>query len=306
MAGTFFGIGAQKAGTSWLYQLLSLNPGCKPLPVKEMHFFDRKYAATPPSNEQILRDVRRLVESTAKLADRFDKGLSTTKTQMYQDGFLAKQRIGMNVEQIVRLAERLSVIDTDSYVRYIEDWRARWPDKVIGEITPAYSTLPSQGFAELTSLYQDARYIFIMRDPVSRMWSHLRFANKNQSGMGDLNERVAASLQQDSYTVRSDYARTVREMDALVPQDRIHYVFFEEMVSPDTAVREVSRIEDFLSLSHLGEEAIQELVNQPANVAPKAVMTEESSALLVDALRPQYEFVAERFGRLPTAWHRLR
>ena len=34
-----FCIGAQKAGTSWLYTLLATHPECH-LPVKEVHYFD--------------------------------------------------------------------------------------------------------------------------------------------------------------------------------------------------------------------------------------------------------------------------
>ena len=36
----FLGIGAQKAGTSWLYEMLKLHPGVTLPAVKEIHFWD--------------------------------------------------------------------------------------------------------------------------------------------------------------------------------------------------------------------------------------------------------------------------
>ena len=40
----FLCIGAQKAGTSWLYAALQLHPDVTLHPIKELHFFDCKYA----------------------------------------------------------------------------------------------------------------------------------------------------------------------------------------------------------------------------------------------------------------------
>ena len=46
-----FGIGAQKAGTSWLHSVLSSHPECH-LPVKEVHYFDT--AVDPARAESVL------------------------------------------------------------------------------------------------------------------------------------------------------------------------------------------------------------------------------------------------------------
>jgi len=39
----FFGIGAMRAGTSWLSELLGTHPDCGMPPYKELHFFDVRY-----------------------------------------------------------------------------------------------------------------------------------------------------------------------------------------------------------------------------------------------------------------------
>jgi hypothetical protein len=39
------GVGAQKAGTSWLYRYLKSHPEIFMSPIKEMHFFGTRYKA---------------------------------------------------------------------------------------------------------------------------------------------------------------------------------------------------------------------------------------------------------------------
>ena len=41
----FVGLGAQKTGTSWLWEYLQSHPEVGASPIKEMHFFDSKYTA---------------------------------------------------------------------------------------------------------------------------------------------------------------------------------------------------------------------------------------------------------------------
>ena len=45
---TFLGIGAQKAGTTWLYKMLSLHPDIGLHPHKEAHFWDKRWPASAP------------------------------------------------------------------------------------------------------------------------------------------------------------------------------------------------------------------------------------------------------------------
>src|SRR5204862_8294166 len=46
----FLGIGAQKAGTTWLYEMLRLTPEVWMPPVKELHYFSRSPRYPSPSH----------------------------------------------------------------------------------------------------------------------------------------------------------------------------------------------------------------------------------------------------------------
>ena len=56
----FWGIGAQKAGTSWLYYNLSKTPGFAIPPVKEFHYFDRDVSYPSPNYLSITKAKDRI------------------------------------------------------------------------------------------------------------------------------------------------------------------------------------------------------------------------------------------------------
>jgi hypothetical protein len=301
----FFGIGAQKAGTTWLYQVLGAYPDCAPLPVKEMHFFDRKYSVEPRSLRTLQEDFDRLVHLAKRLSERVEIELEGYEGGIYGDGFLADAKLEAKVDRIVRLAERLGVADSASYVRYVENWRSRAGGRLIGEITPAYSTLPVEGFAEMNRLYPKARYIFIMRDPIGRYWSQLRFWLSQRGSDANPNAEVARTLRRKDFLIRSDYKRTIEALEQVIPRDRIHYAFFEHMVSKERTVDELRRLEAFLGLSRLDAATALRFVEEPANVSPKTPMLAETRALLLRELTPTYAFVRERFGNVPASWTQI-
>lgn len=97
----FIGIGAQKCGTTWLYEMLRQHPQIEFPSGKEIHFWD---------------DFR-------------SRGID-----WYRNLFLGEE-------------------------------------KLKGEITPAYATLPSDVIAEVQREFPELRLIFIMRNPIERAWS---------------------------------------------------------------------------------------------------------------------------------------
>lgn len=301
---TFFGIGAQKAGTTWLYQVLSAYPDCSPLPVKEMHFFDAKYIRGPNPYKSVTADFERLVLISSRLSQLVSDRIDHLKDErrLYQDGFLDGINLAARIDKLTKLAARLSVHDTPSYVAYMENWRARAPETLTGEITPAYSLLPAAAFQEILSLYPQARFIFIMRDPIERFWSQTRFFLTMRNRKTNPNDMVGRLLNRDDFTARSDYKRTIENLEAVVPAEQIHYAFFEDLTATETIQGELRRLERFLGLSTLPARAALDFVNKPANVSPKNEMNAENRRLLREALDPVYAFVAQKFGQVPASW----
>lgn len=318
----FFGIGAMRSGTTWLANLLESYSDCAMMPHKELHFFDVRYGKYPGA--QYYRDLfQTLASQGAKTARRSTAVLD----EMYprQDGerecpgdpeldesphhlglvpwtdeirreFFARAEMNKSLDRIRDIVSHLSIRDIESYADYLR--RHARGAAAFGEITPAYALLPSAAFAEMDSLFPGARFIFIMRDPVDRLWSHVRFrvgkAGKRRHEPQDPNREFRKALQRRNSIIRSSYQRTIEELERAVHRDRILYLFYEELTSADTGPAHIRRIEWTLGLSHV--ETDQKLFLAPVNSSQSAELDPENEAAAVQLLAPVYAFVEQRFG----------
>jgi Sulfotransferase family len=129
----FLCVGAQKGGTSWLYQQLDAHPDFWMPPLKELHYFNE------------LGRVKR------------------TDPARHKD-----ERDGWFLNRLTTLSAR-SYIDLENYGRLFE-WKGML---ISGDITPAYSMLSDEIIQEIVSYFPELKVIFLARDPVERAWSQL-------------------------------------------------------------------------------------------------------------------------------------
>lgn len=319
----FFGIGAMRAGTTWLSRVLDIHPDCRMTPFKELHFFDTRYGKF--SGNEYYSWLARSIESAG---DRVSEILCRALDQLQSDGavrgtagrkgagpalgnstggwsdatrtdLFANARTDKTLSRISDYVEIFFLRNTDSYADYVR--RSTLGATAFGEMTPSYSLLPAAAFAEMDRTLPGARFIFIMRDPVERLWSQARYRTGNAERLHgrqlkpeDIFDKL---LLDQGATNRSDYRRTIGELESVIPADRILYFFYETMTSAETGPAEIRRMEDGLGLEHadLG----QELFNRPVNASAPASLSRKQEAAAVDLFRPVYDFVEKRFGRLP-------
>jgi hypothetical protein len=129
----FLCIGAHKAGTTWLYQQLDSHPDFWMPPVKELHYFDQL------SRVQRAAHPRCRDERDRRFLDRL-KSLSA--------------EAGIDLENYGRLFEPKASL-------------------VSGDISPNYSTLNNKVVQQVVGYFRNLKVIFLARDPVERVWSHL-------------------------------------------------------------------------------------------------------------------------------------
>ena len=139
-----------------------------------------------------------------------------------------------------------------------------------------------------------------MRDPIERLWSHVRMIAKQRSKVaGDFPERASNILsrvfrgKEDQIALRSDYAGPLSRLNAAVDPKRLFIGVFEEIIHGNL----VDRICDFLGISHRTPN-LATVVNQGE---PLAMRSDQRDAAAV-WLSPQYQAVEARFGALPNAW----
>ena len=274
-------VGAQKAGTSWLFDQLSKSPQIHTGRIKEWHYFDALEQG----------------DSADIVAQRFD--LLQTIAAKLRPGFHETNE--RHLRKLRLLSEMLypttsKAGDHSAYITALT--RDRGSATTVCDFTPAYSGLSAGGFAEIAAL-GDVAFLYILRDPVARMWSQIRMLMA-QDGPDNLAQRCikhghAICATGHIQTIhRADYARTMAALDASGAP--IRYTFFETLFTQST----MDEITDFAGIPPVTISP-ETRVNEGLNIALPADLAIRMTA----SLAPQYNAIFKRFGAAtPGAWRR--
>lgn len=226
----FLVVGAQRAGTTWLYAALEPHPDLWLPPIKELHYFDE-----PSRNPRFARHLRSRVSSTLRLRRPLPL-------------WDARYFLGRRGDQW--------------YCRLFDPGRRL--GRLAGEITPAYATLDETAFARIRSLNPAMKVIFVMRDPVARSWSGVMNYRKKhpRNGQLTLDESLALATR-ESALARSCYAGTVARLARLWPADQLWFGFFEDLTARPAAF--LTKLLTFMSVDSSQVERL--LPRGPVNVA---------------------------------------
>ena len=274
----FLGIGAQKAGTTWLGDYFASHPEVYFSPIKELHFFDAMHVPkcsgwntrmeTRLQKLQTKRSKRRRAQSMAKRQDEVYRGL------------------------LIRVAM------PQNHLLYREYFLTRLNgEKAFGEISPSYALLPRSGYLEILELFPSARFIFSMRNPVDRYWSALRHKYRDSDGI-DLHARFSEELDDKRLHSRTDYQTTLETLYGSCDPSHILVLFYEEMFGPN-ARTVVKGITDFLGISFVEPDS-ETKVNEGITSRPLSLdMRAEAARTFSDS----YSYVAKMFkDKLPQQW----
>lgn len=145
----FLGIGAQKAGTTWLHAMLSEHEDIWLPHLKELHYFDRKF----PTKQAVGMPAAALGRGV------FSRNISNRLQRIDAATLMERQRY-----------RRWKYFDWE--FRYLfGEWNDEWyaslfdaaRDRLAGEITPAYSCMSETAIPHVHGLMPDARLILLLR-----------------------------------------------------------------------------------------------------------------------------------------------
>ena len=272
--GLLIGLGAAKSGTTWLHRYLAAHPECHAGPVKEMHWFD---SAEADSWTWRLKSLRTEIERARGRGER--------------DRASRIARFAAHVER----GER----DDGTYLSILSEGAA--PGALRFEITPAYSLLPEEALRRMAALEEGtARFLFVMRDPVGRMWSNLRMAAKRRGGSeGEIGRRahdlMHAALDPDGadHRARSAYAAILPKLLAAIPRERLHLAFHEELFTQ----RSLDALTDFLGIARR-----KGALRRRVHTGRAMPLDDDLAARARVLLDPHYAATRRIMGRVPDAW----
>lgn len=281
-----YGMGATKAGTSWLHSYLSSHPDCHFRQLKELHYFD-----------MLERGPRNRVANLQKFVGKLE-GKARLAT--------AERKVKLE-RRICDIQAWLTLVDGDlpndaAYLDYLMSG-ADEDTRVIGDITPAYAALSEDRFKQMAGVSAETKFIYLLRDPLDRAWSHIRMNAKKKAGDQPLRVAKIAARQMDRFIAgdlrgvdaRSDYAGSIERLLAVVPRENVLIAFFEDLFTN----KAVERITEFLGVRPMQAD-LEKIVHVGGAVALDAGCKQAATRLL----QPQYEFVTEYFaGQVPARWN---
>lgn len=285
-----YGLGAPKTGTSWLYAYLSGHPDCALPPVKEVHFFDAGIAGGVDwQQDHLVRQIGGLRDRLARVeaGEAAGRPANIRRRIAAMERLLAVQVIGMR--------------DPRAYLDFI--YAGAGEAKLVADITPSYCLVPQARLREMAALVPQTRFLFIMRDPVDRIWSQCRFDAVNRAARDpELQPEAAAGFAVDrvlrgeapEVMARSDYAAVIKKLSVLAPE-QVMILFYEDLFTQDTL--------DGLC-AFLGIAPRAGAFDVPRNRSPQMPLSDERRAGLQRMLAPQYAAAQDRMGALPEPWQR--
>lgn len=254
----FVGIGAQKAGTTWLHDNLEVQSSVWMPPVKEIHFFNR---VCP--NEELLGAETRPVPG---LLDRYRPALARPSLSTVR--WLRRYHLGP--------------LSTRWYNGLFAPEFTN--GALAGEITPAYSTLDGRGvdFARRV-LKPGCRVFLIVRNPIERVWSAVKMLQRWRGmdiGRVEL-EAILQDTRQPSQRLRSDYARIVPLWAERFGSD-FRVLLYDDLVDDPAAflasVAEFLDIEGRLNHSRLEQRSNRDPARRPMPAEVRSFLEETYAA----------------------------
>lgn len=277
----FLVIGAQKAGTTWLDRNLRTHPQIWLPPEKEIHFFDLPrplpFAALQYAPHRSVRHWtrHRLQRDLAKV----EKGEQTA--EWYRKYYYS--------------------LRSWSWYRSLFTPNA---GRIAGESTPRYAAIPLRKIAAIRRRIPALKIIYLLRDPIDRMWSDLAMLHDQRFG-GQGTHTVEASpsnpfLGHPRKLVHSRYARNLARWERFFPREQIFTGFMEEIADEPEAL--LRNIFEFLGVDP-NHRPPKEVARRKINFAHYPPIPEGAARQLAIRLIGDTRQLHERLGTAQTtAW----
>lgn len=265
---TIIGIGAQKAGTTWMSQMLAQHPKIWTPPFKEVQFFSHRYVEE--HRQWLPWHFRRSRENIKKRWDARDLPVPRGLTA-YMDDITADPMF------------------TNDWYRRVFAPAPRGSQPM--DISPEYSTIPDEGVEFVRSFLPRARFIYIIRHPVDRVISQMKMhmMRKKTTPQGlqpwlDLLEAEPALFN------RGDYAAYVPRWTSRFGPDQLLILPFGRIAADPAGL--LAQIEDFLGLPHYDYSGLHRKVfAAPGDLSAPGELREVIRA----RLQPQFDFLEAAF-----------
>lgn len=267
-----------KAGTTWLYDVMSRNDAVAFSHEKEVHYF---YAAA--LRPGLLSDRARIRRAKAYLS--FDPEKSA----------LAPLR-----KRVSWTAQWLDEPVDDAWFKRLfpQDGVARW----IADFSNLNALLPADDWRALHGRTRKLRVLYTLREPMDRLWSHVRFHLKLQGRSHLLDDwtidELATHILEGDYLEHSDYVSAIRRMRQGLPAECVHIDFFDRIGTDPRGF--ISEIEAFLEVPPT--KVPDDIIARVINPSPPKALSDDLKERFAPFVENQYHGLRDLGLTLPASW----
>jgi hypothetical protein len=282
----FICIGMPKAGTAWLFDQLKFHPDFWLPPVKELGYLSR---------------TRPRLKSTRKQHERGNADPERLRSKRGRHRQQWEDRDFQFLDEAMALAGQSRDIG-----RYAELFRHKG-DLKSGDITPGYSLMPEDTITEIAEKLPQVRVIYLIRDPIARLWSHINlFYNDDKFDVDLLDDPAAFADYLDDHGTLLNHSRATRTIERwknAAPSLPFRYFFFDDIArSPDRTRHEI--------LEFIGADPDKPSADLPADYNRKSgkaklVMSDPIRTVIRDRLADEVRACASALGGPARDWPAL-
>jgi len=274
----FLCVGAQKSGTSWLHRQLEGHPDLSFSNIKEVHYFDTIHIGSPNLAQRHAVELAKILKNDKKAFVNFivngSRGLKTDS----------------------RIRKLVSPVDDQWYFELYKD-NAK---KYAADFTPEYALIGGEGFRHVRRIAHKVKIVFIMRDPVERAKSAIRYFYKRQGIKISAvpKEKITERAENPRLLSHSSYHNTVRVLDEVFSSENVLYLFYEDMMMDKQG--HIDKVCDFLGVNRT-QVSVEDLERR-VNATEEFAFDPSLDALLLKQLSFVYDEMMNRFQYLPKSW----
>jgi len=216
----FLCIGAKKSATSWLRWALNHHPDIWTAP-KEVHYFDDE--STDPIFNRYLKHgkkdniARQLIYYA--ISSSYKKRRLNILSYFYRLVFFKRNDVNYS----------LLFSNKDG--------------KMCGDITPDYAIIDESKIFEIKRFIPDIKIIYLLRNPVHRIWSHvaMQLSRHGRKGVEGTDDKLLKKfLDRDTITRHSKYIKNISNWEKYFNKDQIFIGFYDQIKqNPDELYKNI-------------------------------------------------------------------
>ncbi|MFV0473828.1 MAG: sulfotransferase [Pikeienuella sp.] len=217
----FLCVGAAKTGTTWLYNAIRRNPDIWFTPEKELHHHFSAHGRF----DRLTQEIR-----DQKLARALEWAEGPGREALRRD------------ERVAWYRRFAAGPVSDEWYRglFAEAPEGAWA----ADFSPSTSLLPDAGWTALAGFAPEIRIVYILREPLSRLWSHAKF-HASFTGRFDEFRRMDRKemrrfIDRYNLTEDGDYGSHLSRIYAHFPREHVLLIDYERIArEPEAVLREV-------------------------------------------------------------------